>query len=187
MANYSPEAMGGNTSFSVLFNYTGTEVTDRNPEVVDEDRVYQLEQSLPNMRAALSGVHPFGKVRSLLRATYYDDWYDVGDEHDYPGRFIVDAELALDLSNNASVTIGAQKPAQHLPGCESERAERWGAVPREHAVRLQRRLLLRADELQLVVGDAVASGHEQTGKMSHPGGLAGCPPGCHLLKRCSGC
>ena len=107
--------MGGNTSFSVLFNYTGTEVTDRNPEVVDEDRVYQLEQSLPNMRAALSGVHPFGKVRSLLRATYYDDWYDVGDEHDYPGRFIVDAELALDLSNNASVTIGAQNLLNTYP------------------------------------------------------------------------
>ena len=115
VANYSPEAMGGNTSFSVLFNYTGTEVTDRNPEVVDEDRVYQLEQSLPNMRAALSGVHPFGKVRSLLRAAYYDDWYDVGDEHDYPGRFIVDAELALDLSNSASVTIGAQNLLNTYP------------------------------------------------------------------------
>ena len=115
VANYSPEAMGGDTDFSLLFNYTGTEVTDRNPEVVDEDRVYQLEESLPSFRASLSGTHPFGRVRSLLRATYYDGWYDVGDESDYPGRFIVDAELALDLSNSASVTIGAQNLLNTYP------------------------------------------------------------------------
>ncbi|MCY4399192.1 MAG: TonB-dependent receptor [Gemmatimonadetes bacterium] len=115
VANYTPEAMGGNTAFSLLFNYTGTEVTERNEEIVDQNRVYQLEQSLPNFRSSLSATHPFGSVRTLLRGTWYDDWYDIGDEHDYPGRFIVDAELALDLSNNASVTIGAQNLLNTYP------------------------------------------------------------------------
>ena len=115
VANYTPEGMGGNTNFSLLFNYTGTEVTQRNEEIVDEDRVYQLEQSLPNFRGSLSATHPFGNVRTLLRGTLYDDWYDVGDEHDYPGRFIVDAELALDLSNSASITLGAQNLLNTYP------------------------------------------------------------------------
>ena len=115
VANYTPEAMGGNTAFSLLFNYTGTEVTERNEEIVDENRVYQLEQSLPNFRSSLSATHPFGNVRTLLRGTWYDAWYDIGDEHDYPSRFIVDAELALDLSNSASVTIGAQNLLNTYP------------------------------------------------------------------------
>ena len=113
--NYSPEAMGGNTSVNFLFNFTDTEVTDRNPEVVDDDRVFQLEQSLPSFRASLSGVHSFGQVRGLLRGTLYDGWYDVGDEFTYPGRFIFDAEMALDLSDNASVTFGAQNLLNTYP------------------------------------------------------------------------
>ena len=113
--NYSPEAMGGNTSVNFLFNFTDTEVTDRNPEVVDDDRVFQLEQSLPSFRASLSGVHSFGRWRGLLRGTLYDGWYDIGDEFTYPGRFIVDAEMALDLSDNASVTFGAQNLLNTYP------------------------------------------------------------------------
>ena len=113
--NYFPEAMGGNTSINFLFNYTDTEVTDRNPEVVDDDRVFQLEQSLPSFRASLSGVHSFGQVRGLLRGTLYDGWYDVGDEFTYPGRFIVDAEMALDLSENAAVTFGVQNLLNTYP------------------------------------------------------------------------
>ena len=113
--NYSPEAMGGNTSVNFLFNFTDTEVTERDPDVVDDDRVFQLEQSLPSFRASLSGVHSFGRVRGLLRGTYYDGWYDIGDEHTYPGRFIVDAEMALDLSESAAVTFGVQNLLNTYP------------------------------------------------------------------------
>ncbi len=113
--NYSPEAMGGNTSVNFLFNFTDTEVTERDPEVVDDNRVFQLEQSLPSFRASLSGVHSFGRVRGLLRGTYYDGWYDIGDEHTYPGRFIVDAEMALDLSESAAVTFGVQNLLNTYP------------------------------------------------------------------------
>ena len=115
VVNYSPEAMGGNTGVNFLFNFTDTEVTERNPEVVDDDRVFQLEQSLPSFRASLSGVHSFGRVRGLLRGTYYDGWYDIGDEYTYPGRYIVDAEIALDLSENAAVTFGAQNLLNTYP------------------------------------------------------------------------
>ena len=115
VVNYSPEAMGGNTGVNFLFNFTDTEVTERNPEVVDDDRVFQLEQSLPSFRASLSGVHSFGRVRGLLRGTYYDGWYDIGDEYTYPGRFVVDAEASLDLSGNASITIGAQNLLNTYP------------------------------------------------------------------------
>ncbi len=126
VANYTPSAMDGNTTFSMLFNVTNTEVTDRDPDVVGDSRVYQLEESLPGFRGALSAVHPFGPVRALFRGTYYDGWYDVGDEHDYPGRFIVDAEFAMDLPNNAAVTFGVQNLLNTYPA-ESPTALNVGA------------------------------------------------------------
>ncbi len=116
VANYSPESMGGNTSFNMLFNYTGTTVTKRNPEVVDDDRVGQLEQALPSFRAALTATHGFGPAHALLRGTYYDGWYDVFDEHTYGGSFIVDAEVNMEISDNAVVAIGAQNLLSAYPG-----------------------------------------------------------------------
>ncbi len=115
VANFAPQAMGEGTNFSLLFNYTGTEVTERNPEVVDDERVHQLEHALPSFRGAVSVQRPFGAVRSMLRGTYYDGWYDIADEYDYPGRFVVDAEMGLDVSDNASIAIGAQNLLNTYP------------------------------------------------------------------------
>ncbi len=114
VANYTPPSMGGATSFSALFNYNGTTVTDFNPDVIDTDRVDQLEQSIPSWRGSLNVVHTIGGVRSLLRGTWYDSWVDVGgvviggvEGTAFPGRFLVDLELSTDLTDDASITIGA--------------------------------------------------------------------------------
>ena len=114
VANYTPSSMGGATSFSVLFNYNGTSVTDFNPDVIDQDRVDQLEQSIPSWRGSLNVLHTIGGVRGLLRGTWYDSWVDVGgvviggvEGTAFPGRFLVDFELSTDLTDDAEITIGA--------------------------------------------------------------------------------
>ncbi len=114
VANYTPPSLGGATSFSALFNYNGTTVTDFNPDVIDTDRVDQLEQSIPSWRGSLNVVHTIGGVRSLLRGTWYDSWVDVGgvviggvEGTAFPGRFLVDLELSTDLTDDASITVGA--------------------------------------------------------------------------------
>ncbi|WP_419162283.1 TonB-dependent receptor [Candidatus Palauibacter sp.] len=114
VANYSPPSRAGATSFSLLFNYTGTTVTDFNPEVVDEDRLDQLEHSIPSWRGSLNVVHTLGKVRGLLRGTWYDSWVDVGgvviggvEDTPFPGRFLVDLELSTNLTEDTEIAIGA--------------------------------------------------------------------------------
>ncbi len=122
VANYTPPSMGGNTSFSALFNYNGTTVTDFNPDVIDEDRVDQLEQSIPSWRASLNVLHSLGDVRALVRGTWYDSWVDVGgvviggvEGTAFPGRFLVDLELATNIAENTELVIGANNVFDTYP------------------------------------------------------------------------
>ena len=125
VANYTPPSMGGATSFSALFNYNGTTVTDFNPDVIDTDRVDQLEQSIPSWRGSLNVVHTIGGVRSLVRGTWYDSWVDVGgvviggvEGTAFPGRFLVDLELSTDLTDDATITIGANNLFDTYPATQ---------------------------------------------------------------------
>ena len=107
VANYSP---GEATNVSLLFNYTGTEVTERNPEVVNDARVDQLERALPRYRGVLSLSQQLGRVDALVRGTYYDGFYDseLSDpEHRYGSRVLVDAEVSMPLADNATIALGA--------------------------------------------------------------------------------
>jgi iron complex outermembrane receptor protein len=122
VANYSPPSRGGATSFSALFNYNGTKVTDFNPEVVDEDRLDQLERSIPSWRGSLNVAHTLGGVRAFLRGTYFDSWVDVGgvviggvEDTPFPGRLLVDLELSTSLTQDTEIAIGANNLLDTYP------------------------------------------------------------------------
>ena len=107
VANYSP---GEATNVSLLFNYTGTDVTERNPEVVNDARVDQLERALPRYRSVLSLSQQLGSLSALVRGTYYDGFYDseLSDpDLRYGARVLFDAEVSLPLAENAAIAIGA--------------------------------------------------------------------------------
>jgi iron complex outermembrane receptor protein len=115
VANYTPSS---ETNLSVLFNYTGTEVTDRNPEVVDDARVDQLERALPRFRGVVSLLQDLGPVSGLLRGTYYDGFYDAelsDPDQRYGASFIVDAEVSWPFMENASIAIGANNLLNTYP------------------------------------------------------------------------
>ncbi|MFQ5537931.1 MAG: TonB-dependent receptor domain-containing protein [Gemmatimonadota bacterium] len=107
VANYS---VSDATNVNLLFNYTGTKVTDRNPDIVGDSRVQQLERALPRFRGVMSVLHDFGPLSGLLRATYYDGFYDLelsDPDQRYGARAIFDAEVEVPLMENASLAIGA--------------------------------------------------------------------------------
>lgn len=115
VANYSP---GDVTNVSLLFNYTGTKVTDRNPDVVDDDRVVQLERSLPRFRSVASVWRDMGPVSALVRGTYYDGFYDseLSDpDQRYGASVIIDAEVSVPLMENASFAVGANNLLNTYP------------------------------------------------------------------------
>ncbi len=115
VANYAP---GEATTVSLLFNYTGTEVTERNPEVVNDARVNQLERALPRYRGVLGLSQQLGRLNTLVRGTYYDGFYDSelsAPDLRYGARVLFDAEVSMPLANNATISLGANNLLNTYP------------------------------------------------------------------------
>ncbi len=98
----------GESDITVAFNYNKTEVDDVgsvNP--IDADRVSALEDLLPNVKGNIAWTHVVGDFRTLVRANYYGEWDDTGN--DVPGigaEILVDAEVAYQLQENVEIIVG---------------------------------------------------------------------------------
>ena len=115
VATWAPPALGGNTTFSFLFNHTETEVTKFNPETLDELRIRQLQEALPETRWNIAVNHDVKKYRLLARLNYYDDWFDGEDGNAYSGKYLLDLEGAYKFRDNISLVIGAQNALDEYP------------------------------------------------------------------------
>ncbi|MDE2977110.1 MAG: TonB-dependent receptor, partial [Acidobacteriota bacterium] len=72
VGTWTPPELGGDTSFSLVFNYTKTEVTDHNPDTVGPFRIATIEQGLPKFRYNLNNTSIALGVQNLLN-TYPED------------------------------------------------------------------------------------------------------------------
>ncbi len=116
VATYVPEALGGNTSFSLLFNNTETKVTKFNPATLDATRIRELQEALPETRWNLSANHKFGNgLRMLARLSYYDDWFDSEDGQVYGGEYLVDLEAAYTFAADFTISLGGQNVTDTFP------------------------------------------------------------------------
>lgn len=115
VSTWVPPSLGGNTTFSLLFNHTETEVTDFNPDTLDELRIRQLQEALPETRWNLAVNHEIGKWRLLGRLSFYDDWFDGEDGNEYSGKYLVDAEVAYKFRDDITLVLGAQNLLDEYP------------------------------------------------------------------------
>ena len=95
----------GNTEWNLAYNNTSTDVTDRG-QTVDDGRVRQMEETTPDTRWNLSANHSMDNLRVLGRVSYFDDWYDFDEGVVFDGEYIVDVEVAYDMSAKSSVLLG---------------------------------------------------------------------------------
>ena len=96
------------TDFSFTYNHTRTEVDKFNPDTLDATRIRELETGLPDSRWAVRGVTSWRDFRFLLRASFYDGWYDSEDDQDYGAEILIDAEVAYDIADHSTIVLGAQ-------------------------------------------------------------------------------
>ena len=127
VGTWTPPELGGDTSFSLVFNYTKTEVTDHNPDTVGPFRIATIEQGLPEFRWNLAMNHSADRWNLMARLNYFDGWWDSEDAQnllgrnnapmygDYSGEFLVDVELGFPLPNNTSIAIGVQNLLNTYP------------------------------------------------------------------------
>ena len=146
-------------------------MTEHNSETLDDDRVNGLEKGLPFVRGNVTVNHVFpGGTRLLVRGSHWDGVFErlapySGDKivtTRYPGRQLLDFEVAQTFADNYTLTVGAQNALNTYPGEFPLAAARLrSAIWRVQPVRLQRGVLLHQAVLQLVVG---RSGAETGGR-----------------------
>lgn len=116
VATWSQDMLGGSTDYSLAYNYTKTEVDAYTPEIIDETRIRELQEGLPQSRANFSANHMNGDWRFMGRVSYYDEFYDSEDGNTYGAEFVVDAEVAYNFTESLTVTAGAQNLLDEYPG-----------------------------------------------------------------------
>ncbi|MCH9026999.1 MAG: TonB-dependent receptor [Proteobacteria bacterium] len=117
IANYTADMLGGSTDWTLLFNWTDTEVTKHNPDTLDDLRIQELQEGLPGFRGNLTANHrATDNFRVLARLSYYDEWFDSEDGAVYDGEWLVDLEAAYSVNDNLTVTVGAQNIFDIFPG-----------------------------------------------------------------------
>ena len=93
---------------SLAYNYTGTEITKRNTDILDDTRVRLLEEGIPRHRGNVTLTQAIGDSLGVLgRVNYYGPWYEnaVGAQT-YDSEFLVDLEVSYAVIENLGITIG---------------------------------------------------------------------------------
>ena len=142
---YPVATRAGHTLFSLVGNWNDTTVDRRNPTVIDDRRVRQLEDSLPEFRFSLTGDHTSGPWRLLTRLHFYDGFYAAHlNSADLPihtaERWLMDAVVSYtfaDLPFMARLTLAfgaenlfdrypARNPHARLAGAKYPRTSPYG-------------------------------------------------------------
>lgn len=97
-------------TLSLAYNYTSTEVTKYDSQVLNEQRITLLEKGLPRHRGNLTLTQPLTDYWSALgRVNYYGSWDEWSVGHQVFGRaFLIDLESSLSIGNGTTITAGIQ-------------------------------------------------------------------------------
>lgn len=102
----------GAGELSLAYNYTDTEVTQYNDELLNEQRITLLEKGLPRHRGNVTLTQALtDDLGALGRVNYYDSWneWPFGDAAQvYGSAFLFDLEASYSLSVGSTVTLGVQ-------------------------------------------------------------------------------
>ncbi|MDX2234070.1 MAG: TonB-dependent receptor [Hyphomonadaceae bacterium] len=123
---------GSESSLSVAFNWTETEVTDTGANTaapLSPGRRYVIENGLPEFKGNVTFNHRVGALNGLARLNYYGDYFECHVDAynaaagptgcDLPiegdSQYTVDLELSYDVTEKATFAIGAQNAFDSFP------------------------------------------------------------------------
>ena len=129
---------GGDLVVDLRHNYNTQEVSNVAPGTINDARVYDLENQIPENRSVLSfNWASGGMFGALLRLNYYDGWSTTGglfnesdppDTFDYGSTLLVDAEVSLAFNDMFTVTVGGENIFDELPDDEQDGTSRFLGV-----------------------------------------------------------
>ncbi len=114
VGNYSMELMGGDTLFSMAYNYNKTTVDSYNTDTVSIGKVRRLEEGMPDHRATFTISQSWDSVTSFVRLNYFGEYYatHADDTSDWGSEtadsaFTLDAEVSYFINDSFTVSAGA--------------------------------------------------------------------------------
>ncbi len=116
VAAWRPAAFGDRTEIALAYNLTETEVVSWNPNLLDNRRIREIEEALPDTRWNLTINHAVGRFDLLARFGWFDKWFDVRDNWTYDGSALVDLEAAMQLNASTRLTMGARNALDNEAG-----------------------------------------------------------------------
>ena len=110
----------GETTLTFVANRNDTDVDNRNPDIIGDQRVTLLKRSLPRNRLSATLNHIVGDWRLLGRFRRYGEFTGYpadspGWRRDYEPRYFVDIEAAYTMNDTFTVVVGAQNLLDEYP------------------------------------------------------------------------
>lgn len=119
---------GGELTADFRHNYNEQEVSDIQSGAVGPDRIFDLENQVPENSSVLSLNYSHGGFNGLARLNYYDEWsttgglFGPGDASDavtYDSTALVDLELSYTFNERYTLAIGGENIFDELPDKEA--------------------------------------------------------------------
>lgn len=118
VANYSQEMFGGETKYSLAYNWTSTTV-DKASDNISADRIHMLEDNLPAVRYSFTANHTNGDWRYLARLNYFgsffEDHLDSGLPMDVGSEYTIDVEVGYTFNDSFQIMLGAKNALDNTP------------------------------------------------------------------------
>ena len=132
VANYSMEMLGGDTKFSLAYNWTST-VVDRASDNISDFRIRMLEDNLPAVRYSATANHTNGDWRFLTRLNYFGSIFEDHLDSALPinkvgSEFTVDLEVAYSFTEDFTLTVGAKNALDEYPDVNTQYAGIAGSL-----------------------------------------------------------
>ncbi len=120
----------GESNLSLAFNAIDTSVDERDPAVINDKRVIQLEDNTPSTRFTLSFNHAQGPWDLLARVRYYGDYseFTLDDGSNFlevDPSTVLDIEVGYQFNDSVSLIVGAQNLLDEYP---EERSNTSGLI-----------------------------------------------------------
>jgi iron complex outermembrane receptor protein len=127
VGNYSMELLGGDTLFSMAYNWNKTTVDSFDPDTVNEGKVNRLERGMPDHRGTFTVSQSWESVSTFVRLNYFGEYFAVhGDDPGAGGwnetadsAVTLDVEVSYFINDSFTVSVGANnlldQEAQKLP------------------------------------------------------------------------
>jgi iron complex outermembrane receptor protein len=128
----------GSFNTTLAFNWNKTKVIKRDPTVVSDTKVEQLERTLPKTRVILTENWINGPVSVLGRMNWYGKYTQSDDgaglngasyvEQTFGSEFVFDLEVTYTFNDNFTLSAGAQNIFSNYPDKYDNRAGGLGPV-----------------------------------------------------------